>query len=386
MRRIATLLAGVAAGAAVPYAANAQAVTAGGTIAARVGYGDNPNISINSPGNSGVAGGTLTGWIQDRTETSTTRLTGMADITRNFRYYGTYENYLATIDRQQTFSERLSGNIRARYQDSINLTSISGVDSNSLDLLSIGQRTRTIAGSGTLQWTPSSRDSFYISPNYNHSTYPGSLAHNYSQYGVGGGYLRQVSEKMKVGIDLSAMTVHSTGFPNTSSYQGGVRLTYDFSPIWKFDGNVSLIRQNGQLGGSLTTPGFSASLCGNYPRYSICINAARQSSSSGFGGLRTDNRIGVDANYKLSVRSTVNFSAVYDISKSPVVSLVPTQKFLEFSGGYSRTISNRLSAGFSGHYQYRNYGDLVGLPAGTDTSVTGYSVTLNVSYNFGRLE
>jgi hypothetical protein len=370
----------------MPHAADAQAVTAGGTLTGRIGYGDNPNIGLNSPGNSGVVGGTLTGWVQDRTETSSTRLTGMADLTQNFHYYGRFENYLATLEHQQTLSERLSGSVRLRYQDSINLTSLSGLDTNTLDLLSVGQRTRTFAASGTLQWTPSARDNFYVSPDYTRSTYPGSLARNYTQYGVGGGYLRQVTAKMKVGVDLHAMAVRSTGFPHTGSYQASVRLTYDFSPIWKFDGNVGLIRQVGQLGGSVSTPGFSATICGTYPRYSICFNASRQSSSSGFGGLRTDNRAGVDASYKLSQRSNLNFSAIYDISKSPTVSLIPTQKFFEFSGGYSRTITDRLSAGFSGRYQYRDYGDIVGLVGVTDTSVTGYSVTLDVTYKFGRIE
>jgi hypothetical protein len=363
--------------------AGAQSVTAGGSVTGRIGYGSNPYLSLNSPGGAGVAGANLTGWLQNRSETSSTRLTGIVDIDQNFKFYGRAENYQAALDHQQSLSNKLSVRVGARYQDAINPRNFQVDNSAPIDLLSIGQRSRTISGNGTLQWAPTSRDSFYIGPQFARTTYPNSLGADYYSYGLSGGYLRQVSAKMKVGVDLSVQKVNSKGFADSTSYQGGVRLVYDFSPIWQFDGNVGLIHQTSSFGSASSTPGFSATLCGKYPRYNVCVEASRQSAASGFGGLRTDNRLGTNVTYDLSSRSRVHFAAVYDISQSSGISTVPTQKYWEISGGYSRTISPRLSGGFSGRYQNRNYGSLVGV---SDSTVNGYAATFDVTYKFGRIE
>ncbi|QJU56447.1 hypothetical protein HL653_00400 [Sphingomonas sp. AP4-R1] len=384
MRRASLLVAALMAGAAGPQVADAQVVTAGGSVTGRIGYGSNPYLSLNSPGDSGVAGGDLTAWVQRASENSTTRLTGSADIDQNFNYYGRAENYLARLEHQQTISERLAVTARLRYQDSINPRNFfDNTNSSNIDLLSIGQRSRTFGANANLQWTPSARDSFYFGPQYSRSRYPNQPGNAFDQYGLQGGYLRQVTEKLKVGVDLSYQRLNSRAFSDSDSYQGGLRLVYDFSPIWQFDGGVGLIHQISRPGGSATTPGFNASLCGKYPRYSVCIEGSRQSAASGFGGLRTDNRIGAHGNYALTSRSSVNFSMLYDVSQSSGISTIPTQKFWEISGGYSRTLSERLSAGFSGRYQYRDYGSLV---AAGGTSVTGFSGTFDVTYKFGRID
>jgi hypothetical protein len=87
--------------------------------------------------------------------------------------------------------------------------------------------------------------------------------------------------------------------------------------------------------------------------------------------------------YDLSSRSHLTFGALYDVSQSSGLSIVPTQKYYEISAGYSRTLTDRLSAGFSGRVQYRDYGNIVGLD---DSTVTGYSVTFDIGYKFGRLD
>jgi hypothetical protein len=382
VRRIAALLAALATSAAIPGVAAAQSITAGGSVTGRLGYGSNPYLSLNSPGGAGVAGGNLSAFLLNRSETSSTRLSGIVDIDQNFQYYGRAENYQVGLDHQQSFSDKLSVTVSARYQDAINPRNFQTNDTAPIDLLSIGQRSRTISANGMLQWAPTSRDSFYFGPQFSRSTYPNSLAGDYKSYGLSGGYLRQVNAKMKVGLDLSVQKVNSSVVADSTSYQGGVRLVYDFSPIWQFDGNVGVIYQTSTFGSSSGTPGFSAKLCGKYPRKSVCFQASRQSAASGFGGLRTDNRIGVNGTYELSSRSHLNFSAVYDISQSSGGSIIPTQKYWELSGGYSRTITDRLSAGFSGRYQNRNYGSLVNV---TDGKVSGYAATVDVTYKFGRI-
>ena len=378
----------LAAGATVTHAADAQSITAGGGVSARFGYSDNPYLGVGSAGATAVAGGSVNAWLQHRSEKSTTRLAGIADLDQNFQNYGLAENYLVTLDHQQTFSARLSGSAQLRFQDSINPRNFSsddttGVDTPNVDLLSIGQRSRTIGGSGTLQWAPTSRDSFYIGPQYSRTTYPSSNASDFETYGLRGGYMRSVNAKMKVGLDLAVQRVKSDGFGTSTSYQGGVRLIYDFSPIWQFDGNVGLIHQTSSFGGSSNTPGFSARVCGKYPRYRVCFEGSRQSAASGFGGLRTDNRVSTSLDYDLSTRSHLRFGAVYDVSQSRGFSSIPTQKYYEVSSGYSRTLTDRLSAGFSGRYQYRDFGNIVGVD---DSTVTGYAVTFDIGYKFGRLD
>lgn len=381
MRRL-FLITALGAGTIGGQVAHAQAVTAGGSVQAHVGFGDNPFLSLNSPGSSGVAGGSLTGWLQRASETAQTRLTGVVSLDQNFRYYGRLDNYLASLEHRQTFSARLSGTFAARYQDSINPRNFQDLGGQTTDLLSIGQRSRSYGANGTLQWTPTGRDTFYIGPQYTRTTYPGRLGSDFEAYGLSAGYMRRINEKLRVGVDLTTQRVNSDSFADSTSYQGGVRLMYDFSPIWTFDGNVGLIHQTSR-GSSSTTPGFSAELCGKYPRYRVCVEASRQSAASGFGGLRTDNRVRATLDYDLTTLSRLNFGAVYDLSKSSGVSIIPTQKYWEISGGYSRTITDRLSAGFSGRYQSRDYGAFAGV---ADSTVTGYSVTLDATYKFGRLD
>ena len=396
MRALAALLAG-AVGVALAPALDAQSVTAGGTVDLRVGYGSNPFLSLNSQGGTGVAGGTLTAWLQRQSETSTTRLTGIASIDQNFSHYGRPENYLATLRHDQSFSARLRLQGELNYQDSISAQTYNGfgsgtavpgslVGGDQTDLLSIGQRTRSVFGDASLQWQPTSRDSFYAGPSFNHTTYPGNGLSNFDQYGARGGYLRRINEKLQLGIDLNAQRVNSKFFPNSTSYQASGRLVYDFSAIWQFDGSIGLINQRRAGIGSRTTAGFTARLCGKYPRYRACIEAARQSSASGLGGLRTDNRIDADISYDLTSLSQISAGAIYDISDSSETSVVPKQKYWQASLTYRRTLSDRLSAGVTGNYQHRDYGALAAPVGLFGSTASGYSVTANVSYRFGRLQ
>jgi hypothetical protein len=374
----------LAAGLALAPALHAQSITAGGSIEARLGYGRNPYLQPNAEGGTGQVGGTLTGWLRRRSEAAETRLTGVADINQNFEHYGRAENYLVSLAHQQTFSARLSLQGQASYQDSINPQGFETLGGTNLDLLSVGQRTRTVAADATLQWQPTARDSLYAGPTFNHTTYSRQGANDFDQYGIRGGYLRQLNAKLQLGVDVLAQQVNSRSFPDATSVQASFRLVYDLSAIWQFDGSLGAIRQHNQGFGSSTTLGFTARLCGKYPRYRACIEASRQSAPSGFGGLRTDNRAHASLDYELSTRSRLTFAGTYDISQSSSgVTFVPKQKFGEVSAGYSRTLTQRLSAGFSGRYQYRNYGRLAGV---ADSSVSGYAATVNVSYKFGRLE
>jgi hypothetical protein len=433
MSRLSRIIALVAAG-SLATAAAAQEITAGGAATARVGYGDNPFLQINPEGSSAIVGGSLSGWLQRRSETATTRLSGVASLDQYVSHYGSAENYLASLSHLQQLTTRLSISGVISYQDAINArgfggvggtfggigtgigtgvtavgtglgTGATGVDTDGLaiggigtglggvgfggtsgDLLSIGQRTRSVFGSGQVNWAPTARDSFYVGPQYTHSTYPGLAASDFTQYGVRGGYLRTVNARLKVGVDLLAQRVNSDGFPDSTSYQASLRLVYDFNAIWQFDGTVGLINQrtSAPISSSSSTIGFTARICGRYPRYQMCFEAARQSAPSGFGGLRTDNRAQASGQYDLSARSRLTAAAVYDRSTSSSgVSLIPRQTYWEVSAGYSRTLTQRLSAGFSGRYQYRDFGNFAGL---TDSSVTGYAVTLDATYRFGRLE
>lgn len=371
------------ASAALPAAAAAQDVTAGGSIQGRLGYGDNPFLQLNAPGGTAVAGASLTGWLQRRSEVSTTRLTGVASLDPYFSHYGTAENYLATLEHQQTLSERLVLSGKVSYQDSINPRDFSQLGGTNVDLLSVGQRSRTLSADGTAQWSPTARDSFYIGPEYMRATYPRQSLNDFEQYGLRGGYLRQINETLSAGIDLRVQKVNSQGFSDSTSYQASLRLTYDINPIWRFDGTAGLIRQSSDFGGSSSTPGFTAQLCGKYPRYRVCVEGSRQSAASGFGGLRTDNRARASLDYDLSTRSHLVFAAVYNVSESRGFSIVPKQKYWEVSSGYTRTLTERFAAGVSGRYQYRDYGNFAGV---ADSSVTGYSATVDVTYKFGRLE
>lgn len=387
MRNGVGLAVAASAAATIPFAAaDAANVQFSGLVDLHAGYGSNPFFDVASPGPSALGGATVSVALDRITAKSRTTVTGEADINQYLRHYGNTQNYSATLRHNQQISQVLAFAVDAEYDNAINPSPSFSTKSPDLqpqgDLLTVGQRIRRVSGGADLTWEPNDRDLFQAGINGSHASFSGGNASAYNSYGASVGYLRTFSARTKIGLQAAASQVKSSAYPDSRSYTLGLQVIQQISAVWKFDGGLSLILQS-QLGESFKTIGFNGSLCGAYPRFTVCAVGSRLSAPSGLGGLRTDTQAGARLNYKLTPRSTLDLSATYDISKSGN-HILPTQKYYEIAATYRRELTQRLSFGVSGRTQGRDYG-LLFAATGGGRKVAGYTATANITYKFGRI-
>ncbi|NIJ07799.1 hypothetical protein FHS31_001409 [Sphingomonas vulcanisoli] len=364
-------------------AASAATTTFGGVVTARAGYGKNPNFQFGDDSSGALFGGTLSATLARLTAKGRTALTGTADLAQATGGSGRTENYLVQLSHAQQFTPKFSLSGDIAYDDSTNPSANYSTESRDLvpigDALTIGTHTRQISGDINAAYQLDSKDLFQGGLDFAHTTYASGIGSTYTQYGGSLGYLRTISAATRIGFQLSALHVASDNFPGSSSFTGGLALTQKIGPRWTFQGGVNGVLQK-QGGASFKTIGFNGSLCGDYPRYTICVLGSRQSAASGIGGLRIDTQGGARLSYKLSAVSTLSGTLTYDISNSNNP-LLPTQRYIDGAVTYARTITQRLSAGVSGRYQRRTSDSVNVFTGGRTVSYVG---TVNVSYAFGR--
>jgi hypothetical protein len=375
----------LALAAVVPFFPSAAAtVTFGGVAQVRLGYVDNPFLERNAPGGTIQVGGTITPRLTRSTALGKTVLTGSYTREQYASHYDYSDAISADLEHSQQLSERLKGTLHAAYSNSLNPFIDSNVDPSQIDLLTVGQRSRRISGDGSLDWTPSAIESVSVSVNAAHSTYgqsrTGALATDYTSYGASGSYMRAFGARTKLGLQL--VYSHSdSGFYGTSdSYQPNLIVQRALSQFWAFNGSVGGIFQKsgGLVSSTSHSLGFNGSLCGTYPKYTLCFTGSRQTSASGIGGLRTELRFGTTFSYRIDQRSRLTFNGIYSDSKSGGNGLtaVPAQTFAQGGLDYSRDLNQRISAGFGARYQWRDYRGL--------SKAHGMAATVNISARFGR--
>ena len=403
--------------------AGAASTSFGGTLDLRAGYSNDPYLNSNRSGGSGIVGGTLSAGVTSRTARSTTTLTGVADVSQTFSKYGRSENYSVGVSRVQQLTERLTVNGGVSYANTLNpgisyqnsfsagaiyptvgttiaptvgttagvgtttasdpaliaTSPVIGVpvgvfDASSLDLFTIGRRTQQISGNGGVSWTPTARDQISASGYVTRAIYK-SFNGDYVSYGGSLTYLRTLNARTRVGLDGGTSVTTSKFYPDARSYTADLVLIRQINAIWNFNGRVGVIIPAGVYSrGQDATLGFSGTLCGSYPRSSVCFSASRQAAPTGIGGLRTDLQFTASLSYSLDQRTRVNAAATYDHSAAQA--FVPRQNFYQVSVGASRDLNRRFAVGGSARYQKRSSNG--GLAGGS-----GYAVTVDVITRFG---
>jgi hypothetical protein len=359
-----------------------------GVVDVHAGYGSNPLFDLNSLGASPTIGAVVRATVTRSTALSRTEATGEADIDQYLKHYGSVRNYQARLRHNQQLSQRfaLSGDVA--YIDTINQNPSYGVKSADLgpltDLLTVGQRTRRISGGLDLSWEANEKNLFQAGLNGSHATFSGG--NSYDQYGASFGYLRTVNAHTKIGFQGGASLINQTGQPRAKSYTGGLQLVQDVNARWHLEAGVSLLAQT-NLGRLVKSVGFNLSICGKYPRVTVCFLGSRFGAPSGLGGgQRTDTQGGVRVNYAIDEHSSLEASATYDVSASTGTSgsgiNIPTQKYWDGALNYRREITKRLSGGASLRAQRRDYGALF---TTTGNKVNAYTATFNLSWKFGRI-
>lgn len=374
------LTGGLAAGQG--HAAN---VSVGGFIDVHAGYGSNPFFNLDGAQSTPTLGATLSTIISRSTATSRSSLTGLADLNYYPRVHDAPQNYAVTLEHNQRISQKLSLQGSLSYENQVNPPPSYSTKPGDLlpqnDLLTIGQTERRLSGGLNFTWEPNARNLVQGGVNAGHASFGGGLASAYNNYGANLGVLHTFGPRTKIGLQGSYNLLTSKLAPNSRSGSFGLQVMQDLSSVWHLNAGGSMILQ--QTAGHFSkTFGFNGSLCGNYPRYTICLIGSRSSAPSGLGGLRTETQGGARVDYKLTPRSTVQLSGTYDISKDSA-GLFPTQKYFDGALSYRRVITPRLSAGFSGRYQGRDYGNLYAATSNKTTS-RSFSGTLNLVWNFGR--
>jgi hypothetical protein len=373
----------------LPAAAQAD-VTWGGTAEARVGYGTNPFLYDNSNAGSGLIGFTLAPQVDWREPTATTVLSGSYNRDQYFSKYGHADDYGVDLRRTQQFSSKLSGTAHAGYFSSIsgllspfynNIVSQPGT----IDSLAVGARQKRVFGDVGLDYQPNARDAFSVTGVAEHDSYSRFFGGNYTYVGGTGSYSRAIDARTRVGVQLVGGESFSRAYPDTASIQPAATLQRKLSAHWTFKGSLGAIIELERTGGrsrTRVTPGFSASLCDDHPRLSLCATASRQTAPSGLGGLRRETQFGVEGTYRLTERSRVTGSVVAGRSDTDDPVLVDrvaygNQRYVFARVSYQRDLSRRLAAGASGFFQQRSGGGL--------RNIHALAITFNLTAKFGHL-
>ena len=374
----AVLLGAGAAVASLPAPAAAAPWEFSGRVHGEAGYSQNPYLTAGTGRGSISLSGGIEGQLTQREETGATTLSGFYARQFFINSFEDTDSFGGAIDRQQQFSERLSGSARVGYSSSRNVFTDT-VDV--IDQVSIGARRKAIDGTASLSWVPSARDSFSVSGFGSHASYGGFGLSDYDSYGATFAYNRTLNEKTTVGLSGTVSHTHSKFFGDTDTVQPNVTAKHKLNSFWTLDGSLGLIFQKTDFGGGSgksKSVGFDVSLCGKYPRWDLCAQASRSTAASGFGGLRTETTAALRYNYTLDERSRINVNGVVGKSKSVDRALfAPEQTYASIDAGYSRDISRRLSTGVSAGYRYRKF-DTAG-------DAHGFTATINLSAKIGRL-
>lgn len=359
------------------------------TLEGRIGYGSNPFLNRGGNGGTGLVGGTVAPVLRWRDPKSVTELSGSYNRDQYFSKYGHADDLAVDLRRTQQFSSKLSGNAHVGYY-----SQISGLfspyyntvvtDPVAVDQLAVGTRQRRIAGDAGLQWQPTERDEFHVSGVAQRSDYS-RFGGDFTYIGGTAGYLRTLDQRTKVGLDVTVGHIYSDAFPDSTTYQPSLEVQRTLSARWSLNAGVGVIVEEERFGArdrTSVSPGFNASLCGTYPRLSVCFTAARAVAPSGIGGLRRQTQFGVDGTYRLSERSRINGVATYGLSDSDEPVLVDgvrygDQRYALARLAYQRDLSRRVAAGVSGNYQERSGGGL--------RDVHAVAITFNLTARLGRL-
>jgi hypothetical protein len=321
---------------------------------------------------------------------SQTSLDGEYSRQEYFSRYGHTDSLRATLSRTDQLSAQVQSSLSASYatNNRAEITDPSQVANQ--DPLNIGRRTYQTSAQYQLQVQASAKDQLIYGAQVVHLAYGKSgqnavnaFASDYTQVSVNGGYNRAIDARTSVGLQASLSSVNSKIYPNSRAIQPELTAKRQLNAVWEVDGHLGAVFQHidGPQGGSTTNISYGANVCAAYPRTHICVSGQRQTSPSGYGSLSTNTGVSARVTHDLSEHSHFTVSANYfktSASASQVILAVRNSRAFLSSAEYERDLTQRLSAGFGGTYQWRDTSGIGG-PA---RSVAG---TVHVTAKLGRM-
>jgi len=370
--------------------AAAQQLQFSTVVKSGLGYGTNPFLRPGLNRGALLASISVAPRLNYATARSTTVLS--ADYSRDeySNHLGHTDSLTAGINRTDQLAANLSSTLSAQYRTANRAVIADPTTEVVEDPLNIGRRTHAIVGALQLQWQPNAADQLTYGAQYQRQSYgggfrgpiPGALASSYDQYSVNAGYSHTVDEHTSVGAQASVSTQHSKLYPDSRAIQPSLTAKRQLSAVWTADAHIGVVfqRVDGPFGGSTTSLGYGGTLCGTYPRSHVCFVAERASAPSGYGGLRIQTVFSANFDHQLDVKSRVNFAASYTKSASNqsfLPSIIPNSRAVLASGEYNHDLTQRISAGVGGRYQWRDAGGY-----GTAHAISG---TVHITAKFGRI-
>jgi hypothetical protein len=376
-------------GVALATPAAAGSIQFSALLRGEIGDGTNPFLRPGVTESSGLVSGSFAPKFFYQTARSATTLDGEYSRQQYFSRYGYTDSLRATLGRTDQLSAQLQSTVGASFTTSNKVTITDPSQVADQDPLNIGRRTYKSSGQYALQWQASAKDQVSYGAQIEHLAYGNggqnavnALSSNYTQMSVNGGYNRTIDARTSVGVQASLSSVKSQLYPDSRTIQPSLTAKSQLNAIWELDGHVGVVLQHieGPFANSSTSVSYGVNLCGAYPRTRICVSAEHQTAPSGYGSLRTNTGINASVSHDLSEHSHVTANANYfktsaTASEGPVIA--PTARAFLSSVQYDRDLSQRLSAGFGGTYQWRSTSTL-----GAGRSVAG---TIHVTAKLGRM-
>lgn len=376
-------------GAALAAPAAAETIQFSALLKGEAGYGTNPHLRPGVTAGSGFGSGTFTPRFFYQTARSTTTVDGEYSREQYLSRFGSTDSLRATLSRTDQLTARLQSSLGASYNTTNKVTLADPSQLVDQDPLNIGRRTYRSTGQYELQWQATAKDQLTYGAQIAHLSYGGSQnavanisTSPYTQTSVNVGYNRTVDARTSVGVQASVSSTKSKLYPDSRTIQPSLTLKRQLNAVWTLDGHVGVVLQHidGPFANSSTSLGYGLNLCGAYSRTHLCLSAQRQTSASGLGSLRTISGITATVSHDLTEHSRVNANVNYSKSSStasqgPIGT--PSSRAFLTNAEYDRDLTQRLSAGFGGTYQWRSSAII-----GAGHSIAG---TVHVTAKLGRM-
>lgn len=373
--------------AALTAPAAAQSVELSARVKGDLGYGTNPFLRAGESRGTGLFTGLFAPRLAYETPRSTTALAGSYSRDQYFSNFGYTDSLGIHLTRNDRLSEYLTSNLTAGYTTS-NRTTIVDEEAFVGEPFDLGRRTRSVNADEQLSWQASATDHFVAGADFRHQSYgqrssiPGAIASNYTTYSGNVGYDRVINARTSIGAEAILSVSHSARYPDSRTIQPAVTVKRQFSPAWSLDGHLGVVIQH--VSGPFPQPGaslgYGLNLCGDYPHTHVCFSADHGTSATGYGSLRTQTSVSATLSRDLTEHSHVSFSARYyksggDRVLGPLVAR--STKAATATGDYDRDLTQRISAGFGGRFEWRD----------TQTPGSAHAVrgTVHISAKLGRI-
>lgn len=377
-------------GAAIAAPATAQSVQFSAVAQSEIGYTTNPFLVAGVTKGTVFASALIAPRLFYQTARSTTTLDGRYRREAYLNDFGHSDSGTIELVRTDQLNQYLGSTLTASYETS-NRATIGDPNQIVVDPLNIGRRTKTIMGSYGLQWQASARDQITYGAQVSHLSYGssqaggiGGIASNYTQYGLNAAYTHSLDARSSIGAQVTLSTVRSQLYPNSRTVQPALTAKRQLTAVWEIDGHVGMVfsRIEGPFAKSTTSLGIGVDLCGEYPRTHVCLKFNRDTQPSGYGPLRTASTIEGDITHRLDEHSRISVNAEFVRDSAASFTIIGSQllrntKLFQGSADYDRDLTQRVSAGFGGRYQWRS---LSGYP-----DARSYTGTIHVKAKLGRI-